>query len=239
MNKQALARITKKQSEKQTLLSIGLLCAAINGVIITPVSAQSMDQSAFLPPEVIPVNSAVNYSSAPASNSAAPGMGNNNPSNANASGSPAVGMQPRLQTAQDYRSALFNSLKGTSFEPQPQVNQSMVQASNNQAGLAANWPGSNNSQLGQSNLISPNQANNSINTFPTQTQTLSGSVNAASGTQTRPNSSNGLAHVIGLASLFGMGAMGLAGMRGSGSYYNTGIMGPSLINSGMRSGFMW
>src|SRR5271168_14670 len=105
MKRQASASIINKQSERQTILSVGLVLAAISSNAGLMAGAQSINQDSCLPPEVIPVNSAVKYvPNYAASNTSTNTSVNQVPGIV----APAPATQPAFQSAQEARQALFS-----------------------------------------------------------------------------------------------------------------------------------
>ena len=246
MKRQATALIINKQSERPLVLSAGLVLIAISlsntGLMA---GAQSLNQD--LPPEVMPVNTAIKYTEATTtsgvSSDQVPGI--------------VLGAQPAaqsaVQSAQEARQSLFNSLMGTNIYPQFADQASFNQSSNQSGNMAggqnlgqnvpqtlSNDPASQSNSLGQSNLITPNQFNNtnqysnSANAMPGQTQTLSGSSNTPLTSQ--PRTSGGIGKLGGLVAGVGLSAMSLVN-SGPGNYYSAAQLGGSMVNYGFRNGF--
>jgi hypothetical protein len=133
---------------------------------------------------------------------------------------------------------------GTNVYPQfmGQQNSAFSQAGN-MAGVQnsnQNLPQTlSNSSTAQSNLITPNQFNNSSfntasNQLPGQPQTLTGSTPTPSTSQ--PRTSGGIGKLVGLGLGLTQSGWSLAN-SGGGNIYSAGLMGGSLVNYGFRNGF--
>src|SRR5262249_8487722 len=153
------------------LASTLLLSSAVNPSILAKAEAQQSEQDS-LPPEIVPSNSA--YAS---SASSAPGLVSNQ----------AEANQPagQIQSAQDFRKALMDSLagKGTyrKFNGRNPYGNQFAQNNNQFAPRGqpmGNQSFANQGQppLGQSDWMTPTQDNTMANANPPQTQTLSGPV---------------------------------------------------------------
>ena len=136
MKRQATVLIIDKQSERRIFLSAGLTHVALSSNLGLVAGAQSINNSS-LPPEVIPVNSAIKY----ASNSVANNISSNQVPGI-VSPAPAVqASQPAYQSAQEARQEIFNSLMGTNVYPQFNGRPCAFSQADNMAGVPATSQG--------------------------------------------------------------------------------------------------
>lgn len=196
------------------------------------------DQDSLLPPEVVPLDSTAGASYQASQQQAAqmnpysaPATPSNNsmsqaPAAAAASSAPAQAMQ----SSQEWRKAAFDSLMNNpSAQPTFGTQQPQMAAQNgSQSGVGqSGWTGAN----GQ-----PMQA-------PAQSQTLSGQAQQQSYPKKNsgPGKLSSVAHMASMATMFGSGALTGALMTRSYSpmgFYGPGLMGASMMNYGLRNGFM-
>ncbi len=232
MKRQTLTLIFNNSSDRQILLSAGVLSLAVNGALTLSVNAQE----SFLPPEVIPMNHPVTYNSAAQNINTSP-----------ASFTPAtVNNAQALQTPQEARQALYHSLMGNNIYPQftgqnnnQNNNMNANQAFNpnqnfNQSIAPQNMPQTWTTQMNSQDNMSIAQNNNS-NIAPNQGQTLSGNVATQNTSQQR--TTGGISHAAGPVAGMGMNLYALSGMRSAGGAYSAGLLGAGLLNYGLRSGF--
>lgn len=220
----------EKTSDKQIILSIGLLIGVSPAIIL---SANAQNYNSYLPPEVIPSNQAINYSAAT----------NNNP-NLSKFGSEAA--QPEMyQTPQETRQVMANAMQnynamqnqGTSYNEmgntsnQNTFNQGMQGIPYNQFNQAQNFNQSMPQNFNQMNTLPDNQ----YNPVPPQTQTLSGQPLVQSVSKQR--TTGGISHLAGVVAGFAASGVALAGMRSPGGYYSAGLLGTGMANYGLRNGF--
>jgi hypothetical protein len=218
-------------------LSLGLLVSIAFGAV--PANAQdnslSVDQDSLLPPEVVPLDpaAATRMSQSQAQSRAA------NMASGSQSASSVPGMQPLtppggdMQTAQDFRKSMFNSLynQGT-LAPQNAQQGTQNQMANNQQFSTPGNLQQQQPQMGQSQWMGANGA--------PQTQTLTGAVKQPN---RQGNSKfNGVKHALGLTAGLGGGLMVGAlmfrnGASGSAAGLGMGLMGASMLNYGMRNAF--
>jgi hypothetical protein len=193
------------------------------------------DQDSLLPPEVVPMDStaAANYQasqSQPAQMNpySAPAAAANH-AMSQAPTAAAAAPAAAMQSSQEWRKAAFDSLMNNpSAQPAFGTQQPQMAANNgSQAGMGqSGWTGAN----GQ-----PMQA-------PAQSQTLSGQTQQQSYPKKNsgPSKIAGVAHMASMATMFGSGALtGALMTRGSSpmGFYGPGLMGASMMNYGLRSGF--
>jgi hypothetical protein len=233
MKKQTLAQILKSSSDRRMLLSVGILSTVVNGAFSLSVNAQGYSQDSFLPPEVIPASQAINYNSRYQS------------LNPVATNTPAAEV---LQTPQEARQALYHSLMGTNIYPQfngqsinqnPNFNQSMTPQNMAQGmstqGMPQGMPQTWTNQISPQDNMSVAQNTIASNAAPPQAQTLSGNVAAQNTSQQR--TTGGISHATGVVTGMGMNLYALANMRSAGGAYSAGLLGASMVNYGLRSGF--
>jgi hypothetical protein len=239
MKRQATALTINKQSERQTFLSAGLVLVALSSNVGLMAGAQSINNQ-DLPPEVIPVNSAIKY----VPNSVASNISTNQVPGIVSPAQPAPA--PAYQSAQEARQEIFNSLMGTNVYPQFNGRPCAFSQAGNMAGAPtssqgtqqtlSNNPAECNTAAVQSNLITPGQFNNNAMTtsYNNQTQTLNGPTNTSPTSQ--PRTSGGISSAVGT-----LGGMGLSGMSlinsSPGNYYSFGQLAGSMLWSGARTGF--
>jgi hypothetical protein len=255
----------KTTGTRRIYMSIGLsLTLLVSVLACVPAFAQEsgsglgMDQESLLPPEVVPLDpSAASQMSRSQAASREATLGS---STASQSVPGLSGLQPLtppsdMQSAQDFRKSMFNSLynQGTlapnnqapqaapSFQGQQgQGQQGQGQQGQGQQGMMTQQPQQQSNQFGQSQQ--PNQQVSqsgwmNANGAPQQ-QTLSGGVQNPSG---KPNNTfNTVKHVLGTATGFGGGVLTGALMmqnRASSPYamLGLGLMGASVLNYGMRN----
>lgn len=203
------------------------------------------DQDSLLPPEVVPVDSrSFKGTGSPQSGDtqaqmSAPGLVPN-------SGQAPIGSANEMQSAQDFRKAMMDSLAGKGNYPQFQNHNPFVDQSGqgqqpiNQIGNQAFANNAGSPPLGQSDWITPNQGDNTMpSAVPPQTQTLTGGVRVPS---TPYQGGNQYAHGLGMLSSLGMTlgtglfAIG-SGRGGAGAAYGLGYTGAALLNYGAHTGF--
>jgi hypothetical protein len=179
----------------------------------------------------------MNSASGNAANQGVPGMVD--PSSSN-----GAAINPnQMQSAQDFRKALMESLQGKGNYPQfngrnPYANQFSQNNQFAQSGQQFNQMGNqsfaNQGQppLGQSDLINPTQDNTLANATPPQTQTLSGPVRLP---QMANRGGNPYAHGLGSATSLGS-TLYSGAMSGGQGFYSLGLTGASLLNYGYQNG---
>jgi hypothetical protein len=200
--------------------------------------AQAAGQDDLLPPEVVPIDPH-SAGGSNAANQTAPGLVD--PSNANGTAANAN----QMQSAQDFRKALMDSLAGKGSYPQfngrnPYGNQFSQNNQFAQGGQPINQMGNqsfaNQGQppLGQADLMNPNpnQDTTMANATPPQTQTLSGPVGLP---QTANRGGNPYAHGLGNATSLGA-TLYSGAMTGGQGLYSLGLTGASLLNYGYQNG---
>lgn len=197
----------------------------------SPSAALGQDQETLLPPEVAPMSqgNGVILPQSQAQNTATPGL-------ASQSGN--------FQSAQDYRKAAFESLYGSAAPAMPQQ---MSMDSQWKAGQFENAPGlAQNQPMGQSmsqpmgqpmgQPMMPMANNTQSQGFPTQSQTLTGSVrNQPVVHDTRRGGfSNTLSHGL----TFAAGMLTTAAyMRPQSGLPAAGMYGLTMTGFGVRNGF--
>jgi hypothetical protein len=225
---------TKAKLFKTTRIGLALASTLLLVSQVNPLKAEAQQantgssQDILLPPEVVPSSQ---YSAS--SMSSAPGLISNP---AEAATQPAG----QMQSAQDFRKALMDSLAGKGNYPQfngsnpygnqfaQNNNQFVGQPQNNQSFANQGQP-----PLGQGDWMTPNQDNTLVNANPPQTQTLTGPVRSM-----RPpyQGGNSYAHTLGNAASLGATIYSGA-LSGGQGYYGLGYTGAGLLNYGYQNGF--
>jgi hypothetical protein len=217
-----------------------LLSSAVSPSGLLRVEAQQVnagsDQDSSLPPEVVPTDPFSAKGAGNASAMTVPGLVSNPTEATNA----PVG---EMQSAQDFRKALMDSLSGKGNYPQfngrnPFANNS---GQNNvpfgQSGQPLNQTGNQSFStagqppLGQSDWTAPTQDNSMVNSTPPQTQMLSGPVAAP---QTPNRGGNSYAHGLG-AGTSAASTVYSGAMSGGSGLYGLGLTGAGLLNYGFQN----
>ncbi len=236
---------TAKQIAKDaaTKLALSLTVVTVVGQLsLSPVMAQGFesglgaDQESLLPPEVVPLDSqaAQKLSQAQAQNrqvnfEAQPQAAMTDArSNRQEAFNTLMGREDLMQQANNQMSQpQFQPMNGAQMD-QYAPGQLLPQAQQ-QAGAQYNQQ---QPPMGVSAWQQPGQ--NGQNSFPAQTQTMSGKVKRS---PLKGIGRSGLSHSLTGLAAFGAGAFTMSRMRSPAMLYSGGIMGLGLANYGLRSGF--
>ncbi len=251
-NKKMNTLNTAKQIAKEaaTKLALSLTVVSVIGQLSTsPVMAQGMgagqmeqlsqmsglgaDQESLLPPEVVPLDP---QAAAKLSQSQAQAR------QMNGFDAPQVNAKANRQDAfnalmgrEDLNQQANNQMSQPQFQPMngAQMDQyapgQLLPQAQQQAGTQFNQQ---QQPTGVSAWQQPGQ--NGQNSFPAQTQTMSGKVKRS---PIKGIARSGLSHSLTGLAAFGAGAFTMSRMRSPAMLYSGGIMGLGLANYGLRSGF--
>ncbi len=187
--------LTMEKPAKLIMLSVALPITLVNTVITLPVNAQSYSQDSYLPPEVVPVNQAINYGNA---SSPAKAITNVLPAAISGNNAPTVTSpitQQSFQTPQEARQSIYDSWLSNKIFPQSNGQTSYNETANPMNNFSNQSISNQNAPIGQMQNVGQvdSTANNyQNNVAPPQTQTLSGATNTPSTSQQQ--TTGGISH---------------------------------------------